>query len=102
NWPRARRDVPVATQTENLIQALTVEVNTLKERVEVLRGETEPLREVTKNIAVIEHQLSELTKTKEVWGQRGWMILTICLSAFFSFLAVILGAFLTYYLNTNR
>jgi hypothetical protein len=75
----------VATQTENLIQALTLEVNTLKERVEALRSETEPLREITKQIAVIEHQLSELTKTKELWGQRGWMVLTICLSALFLF-----------------
>jgi hypothetical protein len=92
----------VAIQTENLIQALTIEVNTLKERVEALRGETEPLREVTKQIAVIEHKLSEMTKTRELWGQRGWMILTICLSALFSFLAVILGALLTFYLTTKK
>ena len=92
----------MATQTENLIQALTIEVNTLKERVEALRGETEPLRDITKQIAVIEHKLSEMTKTKELWGQRGWMILTVCLSAVFSFLAVILGALVTYFLNTKR
>jgi hypothetical protein len=77
-------------------------VNTLKERVEALRAETEPLREITKQIAVIEHRLLELTKTKELWGQRGWMILTICLSALFSFFAVILGALLTYYLNFKK
>ena len=59
-------------------------------------------REITKQIAVIEHKLSEITKTKELWRQRGWMILTICLSAFFSFLAVILGALLTSYLNTKK
>jgi hypothetical protein len=92
----------VATQTENLIHELTIEVNTLKERVEALRGETEPLRDITKQIAVIEHKLSELTKTRELWGQRGWMILTICLSAAFSFLAAIAGAVLTYYLNTRK
>lgn len=92
----------MATQTENLIQALTLEVNTLKERVEHLRGETEPLREITKRIAVIEHQLAELTKIREVWGQRGWMVLTICLSALFSFLAVVLGALVTFYLNTKK
>ncbi len=92
----------MATQTENLIHALTLDVNSLKERVEALRSETEPLREITKQIAVIEHKLSEITKTKELWGQRGWMILTICLSALFSFLAVILGALLTYYLNTRK
>jgi hypothetical protein len=92
----------VATQTENLIQALTLDVNTLKVRVEAFRGETEPIREITNQIAVIEHKLSEMTRTKELWGQRGWMILTISLSAFFSFLAVILGALLTYYLNSRK
>jgi hypothetical protein len=92
----------VATQTEKILQGLTLEVNTLKERVEKLRGETEPVREMTKQIAVIEHQLAEMTKTKELWGQRGWMILTICLSALFSFLAVILGSLLTFYVNTKK
>jgi hypothetical protein len=70
--------------------------------VEALRGETQPLRDITKQIAVIEHQLAEITKTKDLWGQRGWMILTICLSAFFSFLAIILGSLLTFYLNAKR
>lgn len=77
----------MATQTEQLIQALTNELTILKERVEALRVETQPLRDVTKQIAVIEHKLAEMTKTKELWGQRGWMILTICLSALFSFLS---------------
>jgi hypothetical protein len=92
----------VATQTEQFIQSLTNELTILKERVEALRGETQPLRDITKQIAVIEHKLAEMTKTKELWGQRGWMILTICLSALFSFLAVILGALLTYYLNIKK
>ena len=92
----------MATQTENLIHTLSIEVNILKERVAALGSETEPIREITKQIAVIEHKLSEMTKKKELWGQRGWMILTICLSALFSFLAVILGALLTYYLNTKK
>ncbi len=92
----------MATQTEKLIQDLTLEVNILKERVEALGSETEPLREMAKQIAVIEYRLSEMTKTKELWGQRGWMILTICLSALFSFLAVIVGVLLTFYLNTKK
>ena len=92
----------MATQTEQLIQALTNELTILKERVEALRAETQPIRDITKQIAVIEHKLAEMTKTKELWGQRGWMILTICLSAVFSFLAVLLGALLTFYLNTKR
>jgi hypothetical protein len=74
----------------------------LRERVETLRSETEPLRAIMQQIAVIEHKLSEMTKTKELWGQRGWMALTICLSALFSFVAVILGALLTFYLNTKK
>jgi hypothetical protein len=92
----------VATQTEQLIQALTNELTILKERVEFLRGETQPIRDITKQITVIEHKLEEMTKTKELWGQRGWMILTICLSALFSFVAVILGALLTFYLNAKK
>jgi hypothetical protein len=67
-----------------------------------MRDQTEPLREMSMQIAVIQHQLAEMTKTKELWGQRGWMILTISLSAFFSFLAVVLGALLTFYLNTKK
>lgn len=92
----------MAIQTEPLIQALTNELTILKERVEGLRGETQPIREITKQIAVIEHKLAEMTKTRELWGQRGWMILTVCLSALFSFLAVILGSLLTFYLNTKK
>ena len=92
----------MATQTEQLIQGLANELTILKERVEVLRSETQPLRDVLRQIAVIEHKLAEMTKTKELWGQRGWMILTICLSAVFSFLAVILGALLTFYLNAKK
>ena len=92
----------MATQTERLIQALTNEVTILKERVEALRGETQSLREITKQIALIEHKLAELAKSKELWGQRGWMILTICLSALFSFLAVIVAALLTHFLHLLR
>lgn len=92
----------MASPSEKLIQALQIEVNTLKERVEALRGETGPVRDITNQIAVIEHKLSELTKTKELWGQRGWMVLTICLSAFFSLLAMMLGVLLTFFLNSRR
>lgn len=92
----------MASQTENQIHALALEMTILRERVETLRGETQPLSALTQQIAVIEHRLSEMTKTKELWGQRGWMILTICLSALFSFVAGILGALLTFYLNTKK
>lgn len=92
----------MVTKTEELIQDLEVELTILKERVEILRTEIQPIRDITKQIAVIEHKLAEMTRTKELWGQRGWMILTICLSAVFSFLAVILGALLTFYLNSKK
>jgi hypothetical protein len=92
----------VASQTENQIHALTIEVTILRERVEALRGETQPLSALTQQIAVIEHKLAEMTKTKELWGQRGWMILTICLSALFSLASGALGTLLTFYLNTKK
>jgi len=92
----------VATQTETLIQGLTIEVSVLKERVKGLRSQTDTLDGVTNQLAIIEHKLAEMTKTKELWGQRGWMVLTICLSALFSFLAVMSGSLLTFYLNSKR
>ena len=92
----------MATQTETLIQGLTIEVGVLKERVKGLRSQTDTLDGVTNQLAIIEHKLAEMTKTKELWGQRGWMVLTICLSALFSFLAVMSGSLLTFYLNSKR
>ena len=92
----------MATRTETLIQGLTLEVAVLKERVEALRRKTDPIDGITNQIAIMEHQRSEMTKTKELWGQRGWMVLTICLSASFSFLAVIIGSLLTFYLNAKK
>ena len=92
----------MATKTEDAIQALKTDLAVVKEQVSILRDEIELVRDVARRIAVIEHQLTEMTKTKELWGQRGWMVLTICLSASFSFVAVILGGLLTYYLNTKK
>ena len=92
----------MATKTEETIQAIKTDVAVVKEQIALLRDEVAPIRDFTRRIAVIEHQLAEMTKTKELWGQRGWMVLTICLSAAFSFIAVILGAALTYYLNTKK
>ena len=92
----------VATQTEDLIKGLSIEVAVLKDRVKALRSRTDTLHGIAGQISIIEHQLAEMTKTKELWGQRGWMVLTICLSALFSFLAVISGSLLTFYLNSKR
>jgi hypothetical protein len=93
---------PMATKTEEAIQGVVRDVSILKEKVEILRDEVLPIRSTTERLAVVEHQLREITKTKELWGQRGWMVLTICLSAVFSFIAVVLGALLTFYLNSKR
>jgi cell division protein FtsB len=91
----------VATQAE-VISGLKSEVAVLRAQVESLRKESEPLRDMAARTAVIEHRLAEITKTKELWGQRSWAILTICLSALFSFLAVVLGSLLTFYLNSKK
>lgn len=92
----------MATLTETLIQGLTTDVAVLKERVTTLRSQTDTLDGIANQIGIIEHKLAEMTKVKELWGQRGWMVLTICLSALFSFLAVISGSLLTFYLNSQR
>jgi hypothetical protein len=92
----------MATKTEETIQAIKTDVAVVKEQIATLRDEVTPMRSMTERLAIVEHQLSEMTKTKELWGQRGWMILTICLSAFFSLLAVILGALLAFNLNTKK
>ena len=92
----------MATQTEKAIQSLTNDITILKERVQVLQAEIGDLSDVAIQISVIEHKLAEMTKTKELWGQRGWMILTILLSGSFSFLAVLVGVLFTYYLNSRK
>ncbi len=92
----------MATRTEEFIKVLTVEITILQERVEFLSEKMQLLRESKEKIAVLEHQVAEMTKTKELWGQRGWMVMTIALSAGFSFVAVILGGLLTFDLNSNR
>ncbi len=111
----------MVTKTEESIQVLTVELAILRARVENLYTEIKPLRDlvnqvaviqtqmadvlksdVTKQIAVIQHQLVELAKTRELWGQRGWAVLTVSLSAGFSLVAVILGSLLTFYFNAKR
>ena len=67
-----------------------------------MRGETAPLREMTNDDAVLKHQVAELAKVKESWGNRIWLIVTITLSAFFATLTAILGALLTFTLNAKK
>lgn len=94
----------MATETEKQIQSIKIELTSLKASLENLRVETtplrelasqvqnlklvassltaevEPLREITKKVAVIEHQLAEMTKTKELRGANGdgWSRRSVC------------------------
>ncbi len=56
----------MATQTEKMIQDLTVEVATLKARVEMTRGEAKPLSELARDVSVIEARFNEMTKSREL------------------------------------
>ena len=92
----------MATQTETMIKALSIELAIVKERVEAIRTEMVPLRDLTNQVAVIEARLNEMTKSRELWGQRGWAFLTVCLSSLVSLVVAILGTLLTFYLNTKK
>ena len=92
----------MATQTEKQIHELTVEIALLKERVETLRSEAVPYLKMSTDIAVIQAQLAEMTKSKELWAQRGWAFLTVCVSSLLSLVVAILGTLLTFYLNTKK
>ena len=87
------------TQVEKTIHALEVELATLKAHIETLRGETKPITEYSNQIAILQTQVAELTKAKEFWGQRGWAILTVSISASLSLAAALLVALLTYLLR---
>ncbi len=99
----------MATQAEKSIHDLKVEVVTLNvlvqslrtdlallydlpKKVAVMESELASLRELPKQVAVLQAQLAEATKTRELWGQRGWTILQLVFAA-------ILGATLTYLLR---
>ncbi len=92
----------MATQTEKMIHSLTVELATLRVAVESMRSDASPLSELATEVAVIESRLDEMTKSSELWGQRGWAFLTVCLSAMLSLVVAILGTLLTFYLNTKK
>jgi len=111
----------VATKAEESIKALAVELAVATTQLKLLSQNIELVRElsnqvaviqtqmtnliqadVTTQVAIMQAQLAELTKTRELWGQRGWAVLTVGLSAGFSFLAVVLGSLLTFYINAKR
>ena len=82
----------MATKTETEIHDIKVEIATLKTQVETLNGGSALLSELTKQVAVLQTQVAELAKAREVWGQRGFTILQLLLAAG-------AGALLTYLLR---
>ena len=60
----------MATQTEKIIHSLELDIATLKERVELLKADRVPVRELTSQVAVLQQQLGEMTKTRELWPAR--------------------------------
>ena len=89
----------MATQGEKALHALEVQTAILLERVEALSKERIPLRELSSQVAVLQQQLGDMTKTRELWGQRGWAVLTVGISAAVSLGAAILVALVNYYMN---
>ena len=61
----------MATKTEEAIKSVNNDLIVLKEHVAALRDEAKPIRSLTERMAIVEHRLAEMTKTKELWGQRG-------------------------------
>ena len=88
----------MATKTEALIHELTIRVNATEMRLDALQVDAVLVRATVAQIAVIGHRLAELTRSRELWGQRGWVILTVALSG----VVTILGALLTFYLNAKK
>jgi len=95
----------VATQTEKQLQAIRVDMAVLEQQLQSVRAELQamrelatrvtameaefaPLRELPKQtaalqsqVAVLQTQVAESVKSREVWGQRGWAILQMLLAA---------------------
>ncbi len=116
----------MATQTETKLGEHEIELTRLREHVDVLRAEitqlepfirevitlraelatrkddTAKLKDAETEIALLKHQIAELAKTKDTWGNRVWLIATIALSAFFATTTAILGALLTFTLNAKK
>lgn len=102
----------MATQTEKIlsqheveltqIRPLLSDVVALRERLAAREGDTTKLHAAEAEIALLKHQIAELAKTKDTWGNRVWLIATITLSAFFATTTAVLGALLTFTLNAKK
>ena len=74
------------------IDDLTKDVATLSERVHIIRAQVEVVSELSVKVALLEHQVPEIKKSQDKWGQRLWMILAPLVGA-------AMGSLLTYYLK---
>ena len=70
----------MATKTETAISALTSRLDIMEVRVELLVDQTVNLQQLEKQFAVMEHRLADLTKSQDVWGNRGWVIFMVGVS----------------------
>ena len=84
----------MATKTEALIYALRTDVGILSMELESLRREADPLTEVTKQVAILQYRLDELTKSRDSWGHRWWGLLIAVVGVGGIVMGVLLGYFL--------
>lgn len=92
----------MATKAEELIQELKLEIAVLKTEVATLRRMATDVTQLTTQVAVLQSQAAEMTKTRDLWGQRGWAVFTVAVSAAFSLLTGTATAGLAYYLNLKK
>ena len=89
----------MATKTEELIHELTIKVSVLELKAQVLEVEAAPVEGLMARVAMLEYKFAELSRSRELWGQRGWGVLTVLLTAVSSLLGVVVGAVLNAYLR---
>ena len=70
------------TKTQEAMHKLELQVAALQSLVGILSAEREPRPgTLAIEVALLKQRLDQLTKTRELWGQRGWATLTVGLSA---------------------
>ncbi len=92
----------MATGTEEIVYELRTEVAVLKKEVALLTAASDAAIDLARQVAVLQSQLAEMTKTRDLWGQRGWAVFTVAVSAAFSLLTGTATAGLAYYLNLKK
>ena len=90
------------TKTLETIHKLELEFRGLQKQINAMCIETNRVRELAVEVALLKQTISKLTKTRELWGQRGWAVLTVALSATFSLITGMCAVLLTFYLNTSK